>query len=352
MPETIHHVSLDTAGAGKAQGVPGTKNTAPSVAVIIPLWNAAGTIDRAVRSALAELEVAEVVVVDDCSPDDSVNCALACDDGTGRLKVLRQPENGGPSAARNRAIAESSAAWIALLDSDDFFLPGRIGGLLAYAGDADFIADDLWQEDEDRPGASRRLLLGESETLPRSVSFTDFVASNLAGRRKRERTELGFIKPLIRREFLERHAISYREDVRLGEDYELYARALLSGARLVLVPAQGYVSVIRSGSLSGRHTEEDLRKLRDCSLALVEEFRPGKDETRVLRRHYLDTDCRLQWRRLISAVRSRDTLAAFRIFLRPWPVPLYLAGKLGEQFWWRVVARRPSGGDAVRKLLH
>lgn len=313
-----------------------------NITIIIPAYNAAATIARAVNSALADPEVAEVIVVDDASNDDTAECARACDDGSGRLKVFTQPLNAGPSAARNRAIVESCAPWIALLDSDDFFLPGRIKGLLAYAGAADFVADDLWKVDEADPDGPRESLLGQTDDLPRLVGFREFVLSNVTQSGK-ERQELGFVKPLMRRAFLEENGISYRENMRLGEDYELYARVLAAGARLALVPAQGYVAVVRAGSLSGNHSEHDLLMLRDCNEAIARDYALSRADEKALDAHYRDTDCRLQWRRLISAVKDKNVGAAVATFMRPWPVPYYLLGQLAEQVAIRGVQKLRKG---------
>ena len=72
--------------------------------------------------------------VDDASTDGTADAARAAGDGSGRLKVLTQPLNAGTSAARNRGIAESTAPWIGVLDSDDFFLPGRLAGEMQCEG--------------------------------------------------------------------------------------------------------------------------------------------------------------------------------------------------------------------------
>ena len=91
------------------------------VCVIIAAKNAQETIGRAVRSALAEPEVAEVVVVDDGSNDRTMAAAAEADDGSKRLDIIRFRVNRGPSAARNHAIAISRAPLISILDADDFF---------------------------------------------------------------------------------------------------------------------------------------------------------------------------------------------------------------------------------------
>ena len=270
------------------------------------------------------------MVVDDASTDNTAAIALSCGDGSGRLKVLRQPANAGPSAARNRAIRESSAEWIGILDADDFFLAGRIQSLLNYSAEADLIADDMWQVDEKDINGPRKSLLGKELEQSERIDFSAFVLSNITSS-KRERAELGFIKPLIRREFLEKNHLQYQEQMRLGEDFELYAKALAFKARLILIPTRGYVSVVRSNSLSGQHSEADLLNLRNCDIELQKSLTLSHNEKNALRSHYLSVDCRLQWRLLINAVKNRNIIAALSTFLRPYPVPIYLMKQLALQ---------------------
>ena len=309
------------------------------VDVIIATYNAEKTIARAIASALAEPEVATVIVVDDASTDHSLGAARGADDGSGRLVIVEQSANKGPSAARNRAIEVSGAPWITVLDSDDFFLPGRIANLLKYSDQSDFIADNMWQVEEGDVEGSRTSLLEEELSESRLIDFGEFVLSNIPQRR-RQRAELGFIKPLMRRAFLNIHGITYRNEMRLGEDYELYARALGLGARLHLVPGQGYVSVVRSTSLSASHSLADLVALRAADVVLSAQLPLAKQQKRLLRRHFMSTDCRIQWQLLIDAVKERNLSKGARTFMRPWPVPVYLAERLLEQVWVRLLKKR------------
>ena len=93
-----------------------------------------------------------------------------------------------------------------------------------------------------------------------TLDLVRFVQGNLTGQRG-DRGELGFLKPVIRREFLETQMLSYDEGIRLGEDYDLYVRCLQKGARFVLSHRVGYLAKIRANSLSSRHTTEDLANL-------------------------------------------------------------------------------------------
>ena len=301
------------------------------ICVIIAAYNAEKTIARAVASALAQSQAAEVIVVDDASTDATIAKAQAADDGTGRLKLLVQDHNKGPAAARNRAIAESNSPWLAVLDADDFFLPGRLEKLLHYAADADFIADNMGKVPETNIQASPTPLLQNPPTSPQTISFNQFVLSNIAKAGK-PRTELGFIKPLMRRAFFTKHGLHYQEHMRLGEDFELYARALGHGARMLLVPVLGYIAVVRPDSLSGRHSEADLLHLRNCDQALLQDLSLNKTNRHALRAHYRSLDCRLQWRLLILAVKNHNIKAALATFLHPWPVPLYLMRQLLQTY--------------------
>lgn len=104
----------------------------PLISVIIPTWQRAAWIEGAVRSVLEQSHTRlECLVVDDGSTDatDALLDKLAAEDS--RVIVLRQ-ENMGVSAARNAGIERASGEFIALLDSDDHWLPHKLARQLAF----------------------------------------------------------------------------------------------------------------------------------------------------------------------------------------------------------------------------
>ncbi|GIK47583.1 MAG: glycosyltransferase family 2 protein [Hyphomonadaceae bacterium] len=302
-------------------------------AILIAAYNAEATIERAVRSAVAEPEAAEICVVDDGSIDGTVALVRAIAEREPRVSLHVQPRNAGPAAARNAAIANTRSPWLTVLDADDYLLPGRLAALHAHSAGADFVADALIRTDGQQP-----LDWAPSPLSPAPLSLTAFLLGNLGA--TRGPLDLGFLKPLMRRSFLAEHGLRYREDMRLGEDYELYARALALGARFLVCGEAGYVSVERPGSLSKDHSETDLERLRDCDdgVATIRPLAPA--ERTALRKHWMSVDRRLQWRRLISAVKARDPAMALSTF-RSLDASLYLAGKLAEQVWLRGTGRGP-----------
>jgi glycosyltransferase involved in cell wall biosynthesis len=98
----------------------------PLLSVVIPVFNRAGTVRRAVDSVLAQVsgeDTLEVIVVDDGSSDD-LGTALEsyCD----RIRLIRHQKNAGAAAARNTGVANARGAHVAFLDSDDVWLPGKV----------------------------------------------------------------------------------------------------------------------------------------------------------------------------------------------------------------------------------
>jgi glycosyltransferase involved in cell wall biosynthesis len=101
------------------------------VSVVIPAYNRAYCIAAAVESALAQTyRAVEVVVVDDGSTDDTTAVVAERFGGDPRVRLVRQ-KNGGVAAARNRGFREASGDFIALLDSDDTWLPWKLEAQLA-----------------------------------------------------------------------------------------------------------------------------------------------------------------------------------------------------------------------------
>lgn len=95
----------------------------PSVSVIIPAFNSEATLARAINSVLLQQYPAlEIVVADDGSTDATRDVAA----GFGSAVRVVSQSNAGPASARNLGIRASSGEYIAFLDSDDEWLPGRI----------------------------------------------------------------------------------------------------------------------------------------------------------------------------------------------------------------------------------
>jgi succinoglycan biosynthesis protein ExoU len=85
----------------------------------------------------------------------------------------------------------------------------------------------------------------------------------------------------MRRAFLDAGNIRYDEKLRLGEDYDLYLRALANGARYKVIEHCGYGAVVRHDSLSSRHRTEDLRMLYEADERILKDI-PLPAEARAI----------------------------------------------------------------------
>jgi GT2 family glycosyltransferase len=127
------------------------------VAVVIPAYNRAHLIAESLESVAAQTsQPEEVIVVDDCSTDDTAEVAERLG-----ARVIRHDHNQGAAAARNTGIGASSQPWIALLDSDDTWLPAHLATCwAAHDGYVLVAASALYSRD------GRRRVLGPPSWSP------------------------------------------------------------------------------------------------------------------------------------------------------------------------------------------
>ena len=304
------------------------------VSVIVAAYKCVATLERAVHSSLDQPGVTvEVIIVDDASPDDTLNLARKLAEAHDNVIALTTGVNKGPSGARNMALEIAKGTYVTVLDSDDFMESGRLARMMAQARvlQATILADDLYKVMEgDEEGPRTRLLdLPKPGSDSFGVDLAEFTRGNMTSYNG-ARGEMGFLKPLILRDFLEEQSLRYHEDMRLGEDFALYAEALAAGAAFQIVPPAGYFAVVRPDSLSGAHGAKDLgalarriKALRDAATG------PARDALQAL---WIDTMKRYSWVRLIDAVKARDLAEIAACFKAPPSVSIHLINCLGEQF--------------------
>ena len=97
----------------------------PLVSVVIPAYNCAEIIGRAIDSALAQEVALEIIVVDDHS-DDALKAALEPYLQNPAVIYLRNPEKLGASGSRNLGVSRARGTYVAFLDADDYWRPGKL----------------------------------------------------------------------------------------------------------------------------------------------------------------------------------------------------------------------------------
>jgi glycosyltransferase involved in cell wall biosynthesis len=249
----------------------------PIVDVILPAYNGGEVIRSALESALAQEVPLRVIVVDDGSSDDSA--AIARSYGS-RVTVLVQA-NRGVSAARNTGLAAARAPYVALLDQDDIWQPGKISrqielieahadvglvftDMLLLRRDGTIVEDGFLLTTPAYAGLERRSLGKGAYLLPESLSQAVL--------------RFNFISPsttLLRRQAIQ--AIGgFDEAFRLCDDADCWLR-LLRHWRGIAIEDRLVRSLVWEGNASLKWDKLILERLRigDKATARPELFPPG-----------------------------------------------------------------------------
>lgn len=206
----------------------------PTFSFVIPAYEAAATIRKALESAFTQTHPAhEVIVVDDGSSDD-LDAALA--PFADRIALIRQP-NGGVASARNAGIGAATGDFYVVLDADDRCDPRRLEALAALASarpDLDLITTEIRLTVDGEPvGSFRDQTPFEVTDQRKAILWSCFPGGWPAVRLARLREVGGF-----------------DEELRTGEDWDCWLRLIFSGSIAGLVEAPYYDYAVDSGGLT------------------------------------------------------------------------------------------------------
>lgn len=215
-------------------------STVPLVSFIIPAFNAAKSLERALQSLQSQTESRwEAIIVDDGSRDATARLARRACSRDARLYLVRQP-NGGPSTARNRGLQEASADRIVFLDADDWIEPQFLETLLPL-GDAE----------------TRLAYCGYRRTSGDGLTDSDFFCPDLMTRPLfvlALRCEPAIHCVIVPRKMLERVG-GFDKDMRCCEDWDLWLRIARAGGIFVGAADSLAVYFMRGASLSTNSSE-------------------------------------------------------------------------------------------------
>ncbi|ADC72050.1 glycosyl transferase family 2 [Thioalkalivibrio sp. K90mix] len=214
----------------------------PTYSLIIPHFNDPVRLERLLCSVPVAREDVEVIVVDDCTPDQSALDTVRAH--WPRVQWLSTPENGGAGIARNVGLDAARGRWLVFADSDDEFLPGafetfdrvlRADDELVY-----FLAEAV-QEVDGTP-SSRAIRANE---LCRGY-FDEPSKSNL------ERLRFGHVVPWAKvysRRFVEERGLTF-DETRVSNDVGFNVLASVQAGSVTVVPEKIYRVFRRADSLT------------------------------------------------------------------------------------------------------
>jgi glycosyltransferase involved in cell wall biosynthesis len=210
----------------------------PLFSVVIPTYNRASLLPSAIASVWQQtLQDFEIIVVDNGSTDNTRHTIASLEDQ--RIRYVFQKGTGSPAAPRNHGIALSRGMWIAFLDSDDEWEATKLEEAIRanLSGEYDLIVH--WQSIRDSNGREH-LIIGNR--LKQSLNYKQLLLTENC---------IATSSVVMRRTFLEKNNLTFNEEERYAsvEDYDLWLRALLVGARAF---------VIRKVLGTNRETEDHL----------------------------------------------------------------------------------------------
>jgi glycosyltransferase involved in cell wall biosynthesis len=223
----------------------------PAFSVVVAAYNAERTLRQTITSVLNQTRPDfELVVVDDGSSDRTAELTERFEDP--RVRLVRQA-NGGTAAARNTGISNSRAPLIALLDSDDLWLPSYLetmGAVLESDEGAALAYTDAWVLDDTSGRVSRTSAAASANPPERPPDDPRKLLKLLL------RGNFVFTSTTFRREVIE-EAGGFDGRCDQCEDYELWLRLAARGRRFARTPEPLAVYRNRPGSKSS----DDLRLL-------------------------------------------------------------------------------------------
>lgn len=290
----------------------------PLVSVIMPAFNAAESLPVAIGSVRNQsIPDIEIIIVDDASTDATATLSADLAKQDKRIRYFRMPCNSGPAAARNVGLREARGVWVAPVDADDEIGFDRLRALseVGEARAADMVADGVSFVGNARPFVLPATCLAGSQNEMLSVEALIRSDIPLNGS-----YSLGYLKPLMRRAFLQRFSLRYDEGLRFAEDLNLYARALLCRARFVLHAKSFYY--YNQTPQSASRCEDALPELAEFALLCNQKLREFDDVSLwpglgpLLTAHRLRWSTVLWFNQLKKALRAEEPNKVWHLLMR------------------------------------
>lgn len=260
------------------------------LSIIIPLYNGAETIERALRSIYSQDipdERFEVIVVNDGSTDGSEQLVARWAQRHPNLSIINQA-NSGPGAARNAGLAQARGQYIGFLDADDYYAGKHIERLLEIAreNDAEIVIYETREINE--ADVEKDLATSADDN-----AFSERVSPVMTGVETEDKAgKAGFLFCcnyfLVKRELYERLGIRFDTTIYYGEDTIVSVTLLLHAERVVTTNILAHRYVLRpDGLCRSRDNEKKTRRVRSYKAFVIAINRINEDHSGRKSRGYL-----------------------------------------------------------------
>lgn len=247
------------------------------ISIIVPFYNVEQYIDRCIQSLIAQTyQNIEILLVDDCSPDNTLEIVQQYAQTDSRIKILQYEKNRGLGGARNYGVEKAKGEYILFVDSDDYIEANTVERLYEKAKDNNLCVLE-----------ANYLKEGESNTeiLPRRNYFAN---NTLSGKEYWESIPIAPVvawNKFYKLSFLQENNIVFK--LRKFEDVAFTAEVFMKAKRVMNIEFPFYHYIVRENSIMTETTS--ISHLEDA-YALIKDMKvlfEGSKENEQMKKSYL-----------------------------------------------------------------
>ncbi|MBR5130563.1 MAG: glycosyltransferase family 2 protein [Alphaproteobacteria bacterium] len=210
----------------------------PIVSVVLPTYNRAQLLPRAIESILnQEFQDFELIIVDDCSTDNTLELLKSYQEKSDKIIVIKHDTTQGVGSARNTGNDYARGKYIIILDSDDYALPNMLKDSVEFMIKHPSV-------DLGVPAKKAFYEKNPNKLFPWHYPVYNFLNGN----------QLGNVGNIFKREFVVKHNIKYKTYYTCAEDYDFWIQMILNGATVAKIEDDNNKAIYTTAFMTHKNT--------------------------------------------------------------------------------------------------
>ncbi|WP_207666090.1 MULTISPECIES: glycosyltransferase [Clostridia] len=236
------------------------------LSIIVPVYNVEKYIEKCLQSIFSQLtQEVEVIIVDDCTSDASIEIAERLSNGLGNVRIVRREKNGGLSAARNSGLENASGKYVWFVDSDDYICDGAIAFLIKKAEEN----MDLYCFNHTRVKEDGKFVLESCLQNARIELFSNDKLYTFVYRYLTNRYGFEVWNKLYRRELIQAEKLEFQPNKKVFAEDICFNLMFFSKCNTVsTLEEKLYVYLLRDSSIMGTKNEPKIKEMENLAMCV------------------------------------------------------------------------------------